>query len=199
MGRALQEFYADLPFWTFTNIVFAAALLPVLALLARGNAVGAAVSTLPPLFILAGIINAASRTVGSVKPRWRDLFKGSRHAVVALWLALIFIATAFQTTPAPVLLGVLVIFSVTILMPLVLALALSSWESQKGQKAWRSAAELTILHPITALGLLALMWILGWITVTMKGAPLLVLPALWANVAAYAISELTQNLAKRDT
>ena len=193
VGRALLEVYFDLPFWTTTNLIFVAALLPTLALLARGGAVLAAVATLPPLFVLAGMTSAASRTVDASRPRWRDLLKGSSHGVVSSWLVLILSTAVCQVAPPPVLLGILVVLVGTALMPLVFAIALSSWSSRE-RASWRHIAVLTVRFPTIALGLLALAWILGLITVSLKGAPLLVLPAVWANVAAHAAQRLSRSV-----
>ena len=190
VGRALLEFYLDLPFWTITNFIFIVALLPVLALLARGDALWAAVATLPPLFVLAGITSAASRTVDDFKPRWRDLLKGSSHATAPLWLALILSTAALRAAPSPTLFGFLIVLLGTVLVPLVLMLALSSWTPREGQTVWRQATVLSVRFPMPALGLLALAWILGWFTAFLNGVPLLVLPALWANIAAHTVHQL---------
>ena len=190
VGRALLEFYLDLPFWTVTNLIFIVALLPVLALLARGDALWAAVATLPPLFVLAGITSAASRTVDGFKPRWRDLLRGSSHAAAPLWLAFILGTAALRAAPSPTLFGFLIVLAGTVLAPLVLMLALSSWAPRGRRTAWRQAAVLSVSFPTAALGLLALAWILGWFTASLKGVPLLVLPALWANIAAHTVHQL---------
>lgn len=190
IGRALLAWFFDLPRWTLANVLFTLSLAPsLLALLGGGE--WPDLLTLPAALVGAGIINMAARPAREDAPRWRDMFAYPTTFLIAftLWAGLLAALRLLSGGLHPAILFIAAAFVLALLMIGMCALFMPALLGVQGGLVWRNALVLAVHAPVVALGLPALLAVGAWAVWASRGALLLVAPALWAVIAAFAVQD----------
>jgi hypothetical protein len=198
IGRALTAFFVDLPHWVLFNVIFAAALAPVLFAALRGEFMLALVLSFPPALVMAGLIRHLSMVAENSALRWSSLWVNGRgyRAVLSVWVAIV-AAGLMLLTP---LLYVAVIPAVIVLLLAPLALCSSERLHVSTLQTWRNAFIMAVHYPVVALGLVLLAALSVWCVLLTQGALIIVLPALWAAISVYTVDDVIRSLrAKENT
>lgn len=191
LGRALIAYFFDLPRWTLANMLFAVALAPAYLALASEQLTVAAAATLPVVPVAAGMINMAASQTAAKAPRLRDAFAypATLITVFVVWAVTAAFATVVLAGVTPVVVFVTGIVFLSVLLIGVFAIFLPSQLQVEGMLVGRNALVLAVSNPIIGLGMLALAGIGVWAVWVSKGALIVVVPALWVLLAAFAVDD----------
>jgi hypothetical protein len=191
IGRAVLAFWVDMPLWVAGNIGLAISLW-----LSFRFAPGALplVLSFPGAFVVAGLAHALAQPARERTPRWTDLLAGPYRVTLSAWAVLVSVAVPLLFhVPAPAFWG-LCILAAAVLLVAPFVVAVSALYAVGPVLAWRNAFVLAVRFPVSAVGLLALALIFGWLTLLTRGGLFLVLPAFWLGIAIFSTYEMVEKL-----
>jgi hypothetical protein len=192
IGRALIDYFFDLPRWALLNIMFAISLLPVFWTLVNGIPDQRVIlMTFPVVIVISGMVNISAIAAAEAAPRLQEMFAypATLITTVMIWAGVMAILLLFTIELPVIVLLIICGLVLALLMIGVFALFIPVMLEVKGWLVWRNALVLTVHYPMVALGLLALLVVGIWTIWISRGALVVVVPALWMMIAAYSVQD----------